>query len=237
MLFLRIGQTVSIFVSYDGPLTSIKTHIYVPHDDGFVPNVRWSATPVRFARVKLMSRTNDGSVFLSYQKNYLVCAEPDPASLTILPVLTSLVCCLRSTVRFFACHVRAFGREELPDPFTDVVYDVQPTDVIKPEPNVLYAPIIKFFTPSTDAACGVTLDINAEYLLDLRRRESTGQLWTYLCGMTQPWDQLSDGELEILERGCGPVKQECDCGEFQVGLGETLMRRYSSLAMFLFGLA
>lgn len=114
-------------------------------------------------------------------------------------------------------YVRTFCREESSDPFTDVIYEAQITDIIKPEPGVLYAPVIRFLTRSTEAACGVKLDEDKEYLLDLRRRESTGQLWSYLCGMTQPWDQLTDEKLDILERGCGHTEQECDCGEFQVG--------------------
>lgn len=69
---------------------------------------------------------------------------------------------------------------------------------------------IKFTTTGSSAACGIHLEIDKTYLLDLvyngRKLSAVGS-----CGGWQPWKEVSDDDKNVLRNGCGdPCKGECD---------------------------
>lgn len=69
---------------------------------------------------------------------------------------------------------------------------------------------IKFTTTGSSAACGIDLEIDKTYLLDLvyngRKLSAVGS-----CGGWQLWKEVSDDDKNVLRNGCGdPCKGECD---------------------------
>lgn len=64
---------------------------------------------------------------------------------------------------------------------------------------------MNFTTPGSSARCGIYLELETEYLLDITVQENEGTpdtLVAYACGATQMWDTLSAEQLYVLENGC-----------------------------------
>ncbi|CAM9774530.1 unnamed protein product, partial [Hapterophycus canaliculatus] len=57
---------------------------------------------------------------------------------------------------------------------------------------------ITFSTAGNGAACGVSLEIGAEYLIGLTL-SSEGELTANLCGLYRSWSSVTDDELALLE--------------------------------------
>lgn len=99
----------------------------------------------------------------------------------------------------------------------DATYQVEIITIFKGEPTVEYANEITVVTGGNSALCGVYFEIGEEYLIDLWRSESTGDLRSGLCGITQTWSSVSKEDQALLTDGCDSVDM-CGgiCDEFQV---------------------
>lgn len=112
---------------------------------------------------------------------------------------------------------KIISRAEGQDIFSDVIYEVETITVFKAEPDVEYSSILTFTSAGNSAACGVTLMLETEYLLDLTRSQNSdgasGELKAYLCSVTEPWSLVSQEDLDILENICGsdPVYSYVGC--------------------------
>ncbi|XP_045076970.1 metalloproteinase inhibitor 2-like isoform X2 [Coregonus clupeaformis] len=81
-------------------------------------------------------------------------------------------------------------------------YDIQQIKMFKGPDRVIHA----IFTASSPAACGVTLEINKEYLF-IGMLE-TGRMYITLCGYNLPWEDLSAGQKKNLNHR---YQSGCDC--------------------------
>uniref|UniRef100_A0A8C8FH61 Metalloproteinase inhibitor 2 n=1 Tax=Oncorhynchus tshawytscha TaxID=74940 RepID=A0A8C8FH61_ONCTS len=62
------------------------------------------------------------------------------------------------------------------------------------------------FTAPSPAACGVTLDLNKEYLFT--GKLETGRMYVTLCGYNPPWEDLSAAQKKSLTHR---YQSGCDC--------------------------
>ena len=75
---------------------------------------------------------------------------------------------------------------------------------------------ISFTTASTDAECGVYLELHEEYVMSLSGRNGEPLYTASLCGLDENWSNVSDEDKAALEAGCPDGLCEPVCGEFQV---------------------
>lgn len=104
-------------------------------------------------------------------------------------------------------HHRRSEQENIND---EVTYTVKTTTLYKAEPNVRYAQEITFVTGGNSATCGVSLEINEEYLLGFFRSEASifepdqegGELTVGLCDLVSVWSSVSAEDEATLAAGC-----------------------------------
>lgn len=116
----------------------------------------------------------------------------------------------------------------------EVTYTINTRTLYKGEPNVKYAQEITFVTGGNSATCGVSLELNQEYLLGLYRSgpnifepdEEGGELTVGLCDLVSVWNSVSAEDEATLEGGCGG-NDLCfgACGESQVRRGFEMERK------------
>ncbi|XP_061556946.1 metalloproteinase inhibitor 2-like [Phycodurus eques] len=83
-----------------------------------------------------------------------------------------------------------------------IKYDIQQITNFKGPERLFHA----IYTPSSSAACGITLTNGVDYLL-MARLQSDGSLYITSCDFYQPWDNLSATQKRLLHLyGLG-----CDC--------------------------
>lgn len=88
----------------------------------------------------------------------------------------------------------------------------------------MYDEQLSFFTSTSSAACGISPDIDGEYLFGLYwsggSSDSTddGQLGANLCGLFREWSTVDEDELDELDELEGCTSDACDgeCNEFEV---------------------
>uniref|UniRef100_A0A8C7J6H5 Metalloproteinase inhibitor 2 n=1 Tax=Oncorhynchus kisutch TaxID=8019 RepID=A0A8C7J6H5_ONCKI len=83
-----------------------------------------------------------------------------------------------------------------------IKYNIQQIKMFKCPDQVIHA----VFTAPSPAACGVTLDLNKEYLFT--GELETGRMYVTLCGYNLPWDDLSAAQKKSLTRR---YQSGCDC--------------------------
>ncbi|XP_052375591.1 metalloproteinase inhibitor 2-like isoform X2 [Oncorhynchus keta] len=84
----------------------------------------------------------------------------------------------------------------------DTKYDIQQIKMFKCPDQVIHA----IFTAPSPAACGVTLDLNKEYLFT--GNLETGRMSVTLCGYNLPWEDLSAAQKKSLTHR---YQSGCDC--------------------------
>ncbi|CAN0023810.1 unnamed protein product, partial [Laminaria digitata] len=85
-----------------------------------------------------------------------------------------------------------------------ITYGVNVTTFYKEEPGVDYGDdTLTFITESGGSFCGVYLELDTEYLLDLTRDEGDEELHSVSCGLVRVWSLVDDADLADLESGCG----------------------------------
>ncbi|XP_064841807.1 metalloproteinase inhibitor 2-like [Oncorhynchus masou masou] len=94
-------------------------------------------------------------------------------------------------------RAKVVGKETVSDA---IKYDIQQIKMFKCPDRVIHA----VFTAPSPAACGVTLDLNKEYLFT--GKLETGRMYVTLCGYNLPWEDLSAAQKNSLthryQRGC-----------------------------------
>ncbi|XP_041719698.1 metalloproteinase inhibitor 2 isoform X2 [Coregonus clupeaformis] len=81
-------------------------------------------------------------------------------------------------------------------------YDIKQIKMFKGPDRVIHA----VFTASSPAACGVTLQINKEYLFT--GKLVTGRMYVSQCGYNMPWEDLSATQKKSLTHR---YQSGCDC--------------------------
>ncbi|XP_055754543.1 metalloproteinase inhibitor 2-like [Salvelinus fontinalis] len=84
----------------------------------------------------------------------------------------------------------------------EIKYDVQQIKMFKCPNQVIHA----IYTASSPAACGVTLEINKEYLFT--GKLETGRMHVTLCGYNPPWEDVSAAQKNSLTHR---YQSGCDC--------------------------
>uniref|UniRef100_A0A674E725 Metalloproteinase inhibitor 2 n=1 Tax=Salmo trutta TaxID=8032 RepID=A0A674E725_SALTR len=90
-----------------------------------------------------------------------------------------------------------------------IKYDIQQIKMFKCPNQVIHA----IFTASSPAACGVTLEINKEYLFT--GKLETGRMYVTLCGYNPPWEDLSAAQKNSLTHR---YQSGCDCKVCVMGI-------------------
>lgn len=83
-----------------------------------------------------------------------------------------------------------------------ITYGLDVIAVYKEESGVSYGDTVTFITESGSSFCGVFLELDSEYLIDLTRQESDGELHGVSCGLVREWSTVDDADLADLESGC-----------------------------------
>lgn len=97
-----------------------------------------------------------------------------------------------------------------------MTYNVKVLDVFKTDYTANNWKEIEFTTAGSSAACGIELDVNEWYLLDLKY--SNGEFRAVgSCGGWRKWRSVSHDDEDVLHNGCKD-KDPCNgwCGQNQV---------------------
>lgn len=97
-----------------------------------------------------------------------------------------------------------------------MTYTINTLTMYKREPGIFYGQVLQIITAGNSDLCGIDMDIDQEYLIDLVRNEN-GELETVgLCGAFEPWSEVSQPVMELLQEGCENYNTCENCSEFQV---------------------
>ncbi|XP_042171376.1 metalloproteinase inhibitor 2 [Oncorhynchus tshawytscha] len=100
---------------------------------------------------------------------------------------------------WFVIRAKVVGKKTVSNA---IKYDIQQIKMFKCPDQVIHA----IFTAPSPAACGVTLDLNKEYLFT--GKLETGRMYVTLCGYNPPWEDLSAAQKKSLTHR---YQSGCDC--------------------------
>lgn len=105
-----------------------------------------------------------------------------------------------------------------------MTYTIERLTMYKREPGVVYKKELQIISAGNSALCGIYMDIDQEYLIDLVRNDN-GELETVgSCGAFQPWSEVTSPVMDLLQERCENYNTCENCTEFQVW---TLARMYA----------